>query len=181
MILQRLAVFGLVFAVTGSAGAQDTIYHWTDERGVVHFADSPPPNRRNVTSRVMPPPPTRASTPASGDAAAAPAGSTTPGGSTTPAAAAPARVEIVGQQGERVGESAQVISGRVKNNGGQPANNVVVALRVVSPAQGDECLTDEVVVAPSTLAPEAEGTFDVELSSPCFKGETRIELQVDWD
>lgn len=177
MTLRRLLAIGLTLATAGSAGAQGTIYRWTDDRGVVHFSDTPPRNQRNVETKVMPPAPPRAPAPGAAEAAAeaAPAD-----GTPAAAAATPARVEIIAQQSDPTGESTQVIYGRVRNRGGQPARNVEVSVRVVSPAQGDECLTETLDVRPSTLEPDAEGEFEVSLTHPCFRGETRIELQVDW-
>jgi hypothetical protein len=69
----------------------------------------------------------------------------------------------------------------VKNEGGETARGVVVAIHVSEPIQGEECLTDEITVEPSSLAAGEKGTFSAEFDNPCFFGPTQAELRPDWD
>lgn len=172
-------------AVGLAAGAVEagTVYRWTDERGVVHFADVPPPNVQNYTAeplRIAPPAPPAV---AAGADAVAPA-SAPEAGAKPPAAGeatGPARLVIIDREEVALGDAAQSFSGKVKNRGGTEAHDVAVAIRVVEPTQGDECVTDEIEVAPSSLAPGATGTFEADFNSPCFHGPTQTELRVEWD
>jgi hypothetical protein len=174
------AVVGLGLLVLGGVTARaGEIHRWVDENGVVHFADVPPPNVQ-TTTRNMPNRPTMAPTESGPAVTPAPG---TPGGTPgTPAASkGPARVAITEQNSESLGGSRHAISGTVANQGGEAARDVVVQVQVVSPAQGDDCLTDEIDVSPSTLKPGEKGEFDTELDHPCFRGETQISLRVQWE
>lgn len=174
------AVAGLGLLMLGGVTARaGEIHRWVDENGVVHFADVPPPNVQ-TTTRNMPNRPTAAATePASGATPAPSAPGGTPG---TPAASkGPAQVVIATQDSESLGGSRHAISGTVENRGGEAARDVVVHVQVISPAQGDDCLSDEIDVSPSTLKPGEKGEFDTELDHPCFRGETQVSLRVQWE
>lgn len=163
----------LVLLIVGGTALAGTVYKWTDENGVVHFADVPPPKVHGVGTEQMPepPPPVAAETPP-------------PAAGETPAReqrSGPARVVIGKREESDLGEGAHSFSGTVKNEGGAEAKGVVVAIRVVEPTQGDECLRDEIEVEPSTLAPGASGKFDASFTNPCFKGPTETDLRVDWE
>ena len=91
------------------------------------------------------------------------------------------RVVIVDRDEVPLGGSQHAVSGKVKNEGGQEARGVAVTIRVVEPTQGEECLTDEIAVSPSTLAAGEEGSFSADFDHPCFLGPTQSELGVEWD
>lgn len=173
-----VVVLGLLVlgGVTARAGE---IHRWVDENGVVHFADVPPPNVQ-TTTRNMPNRPPAAATESATAATPAPG---TPGGTPgTPAVSkGPAQVVITTQDSESLGGSRQAISGTVENQGGEAARDVVVHVQVISPAQGDDCLTDEIDVSPSSLKPGEKAEFDAELDHPCFRGETQVTLRVQWE
>jgi hypothetical protein len=167
------AVGWLVVLAAASAPAQ-TVYRWTDERGVVHFADVPPPDVRGYTTESMPIAPPRP-TPA---AAVEPQDEAPASGSTS---TGPAKLVVVEHDERPIGDATVAYSGKVKNEGGAAAEDVMVAIRVIEPTQGDECLDDQIDVHPGTLGPGESGTFEAEYTNPCFKGPTRTELQVEWD
>lgn len=168
---------GVVALCAATAGGAGEIYRWTDEHGVVHFADVPPPNVRTETHQMpdRPPPATVAATPPAG----------TPAAAGTPGARAadkgPARVVITRHDDEPLGDARHGVSGTVENTGGETARDVAIAVHVVSPAQGDDCLREELDVSPSTLKPGEKGTFDAELDHPCFRGETNVTLEPRWE
>lgn len=166
----------LLLAALGTAAplAAATIYRWTDARGVIHFADVPPHEGITSTAQRLPARPRRPAGTAA-DIEAAPA---------APAAAAaegPARVVITDREEGSLGGALQTFSGKVKNEGGREARDVSIAVRVVEPTQGDECVADSIDVEPSTLAPGATGTFAGDFDSPCFLGPTQTELRAEWD
>jgi hypothetical protein len=165
----------LLFLLIAAVAGAGTVYRWVDENGVVHFGDVPPPGKRAIEQNLPAPPPRPAAAPA--QAAAAGAGAATP----ATAATGPARVVIVDRDEIPLGGSRHAVSGKVKNEGGQEARGVAVAIRVVEPIQGEECLTDEIVVSPSTLAAGEEGSFSADFDHPCFYGPTQSELRVEWD
>lgn len=167
-----VAVAVLSAAVSATGGE---IHRWVDERGVVHFADVPPPNVRTETRTMADRPPV---------AAAEPAPALPPGSTPAPATASanrPAQVVVTGQQSEPLGDTRYAVHGTVENKGGAPARGVIVAVRVVSPAQGDHCLDDEIDVRPSTLAPGEKGEFTADLDHPCFRGPTQVSVRAEWD
>ena len=174
----------IVALLVTPAGAAD-VYHWTDANGVVHFADVPPPHVK-ADSRTLPPVVPLA-VPAPGEAAAPAqakdAGSA--GGAAAPeqaAATGPAQVVVTRQDEESLGGNHHAYSGTVKNEGGSPAHSVSVAIRVIeSSQQGDECLTDQIAVSPSTLAPGESGRFSAEFSHPCFAADTQTSFETVWD
>lgn len=170
----RTAAVGMMVAVAVVVGASASrggeIYRWTDAQGVVHFADVPPAGQQRVETHTLPDAPPRAAAPAP----AAPAAAGT-------LAVEPAQVVIVSHEEAPLGDTRHGISGTVKNQGGAPARDVVIAIHVISPAQGDDCLSEEVEVRPATLDPGAEGAFAVDLDHPCFRGPTQVDLRVRWE
>jgi hypothetical protein len=63
--LSSWAVIGIALVLaTGSATAQQNVYKWVDEDGVVHFGDAPPPNAAIVESSTIKTTQTPASAPA---------------------------------------------------------------------------------------------------------------------
>lgn len=167
----RSALAALVVAAVVPVQAGE-LYRWVDDNGVVHFADTPPAGARGVTVGAMPEAPRIGGqpTPAPADATSAAAPS-----------AGLARIALLSREIEPLGGSRVAIRGEVKNDGGLPARAVVVAVRVVEPTQGDECLTDEIAVEPSTIAPGARGQFTAEFDHPCFLGPTNTDLRAEWD
>jgi hypothetical protein len=157
--------------------AAQTFYKWTDDQGIVHFADMPPPKSEHVEERHLPPPPVGA--PATTEGEAAPA--TGAEGSTPAPAAGPARVVLVSQQTPRTGPSGMHVFGEVKNVGGQEAQRVAVTISSVDSTAGTPCLSEETAVTPSTLHPGESGKFDVDLDNPCLSGEARVDIAPVWD
>lgn len=163
----------------GSTSAQ-TIYKWTDDRGVVHFSDSPPADTKGIEERQLPAVPLTKSEPAepgekpeTGEAEAM----TTPGA----APSDPARVILVSRKTPRTGPSAMHIIGEVKNVGGADARGVSVAISAVDSTQGTPCLQEEAAVMPSTLHAGETGNFDVDLDSPCLYGTPNLDIKPVWD
>jgi hypothetical protein len=115
--------------------------------------------------------------------AAAPAAGT-PGAGQTPGAAekreGPAQVRVVRHGAQPIAEQTRVITGEVKNEGGETARNVTVFITVTEVTQGDRCLTTEVSVSPADLPPGESGSFSFQAENPCFFGEVRIELEPRW-
>jgi hypothetical protein len=171
----------LLVVLAGAAAEGQTLYRWTDERGVVHFADVPPPRGYTVTAESLP-----------GTAPARPQAAAKQVAGDQPVAGEPAdadkkqpqrppRVIITEHEEVDSGEAAQSFTGAVKNEGGSEARGVVIAIRVTEPTQGDECLVGEIEVTPSTLAPGDKGTYAADFNSPCFHGPTTAELNARWD
>lgn len=163
---------------TARADAQK-IYSWTDENGVVHFADAPPTNREFSVEDLPQgaPPPATDRTPATGGEAASegrPEDETAEG-------TAPANVVIEEQSSQSGGGPIQSYSGTVKNVGGKEARNVRIAIKVTETVQGAECLEEQIEVKPSTLPPGESGTFSAEFENPCFHGPTDSKLRPEWD
>ena len=171
----RTAVAAAVLAalIGASAGWAGEVYRWTDAQGVVHFADVPPADQHQVETRTMPEAPARAvAEPAPGAAAVA---------ATDPASQGAARVVLTGHEEEPLGGTRLGISGTVENKGSAPARDVAVVVKVTSPAQGDDCLTEQIEASPSTLAPGEKATFAADLDHPCFRGPTQVDVQVQWE
>jgi len=171
-----VAAWAVLVALAGHAALAQTVYRWTDENGVVHFADSPPPQRKDYQTHEMPrsgpaPPPVEA-----GEAAAA----TPAAGEPAEPAKGPAQIVVSKHEEVGVGPSVQSFTGTVKNEGGAEASDVAISVRVVDPISGDECINAEIGVEPSTLAPGAKGTYETEFEHPCFKGQTQLELHAVW-
>ena len=177
------ALAALAFAI--SAGADrllaQRVYRWTDERGVVHFSDSPPPAGANIEVKDLPrqvsaPAPAEeppGAKPASNEQATA---ATTP----TPKRAGKANVQILDQDQAHAGDAVYEFSGKVENTGGQTAEDVVVNITVTEPNQGARCASEQVEVDPPTLAPGQKGNYFVSLENPCFHGPIDAQVEPDW-
>jgi Domain of unknown function (DUF4124) len=155
----------------------DTVYRWTDARGVVHFSDVPPQGVRSQ-AETLPDRPAPVVQPPSEPAAAEPLVPPASGEEKDPSG--PAQVVLTDQQAEPLGAAVRSFRGKVKNKGGVAARDVYVSVVVTEPVQGDECLREEIDVTPSTLAPGAEGSFEAAFESPCFHGETSANVQAAW-
>lgn len=161
-----------------AAGAQ-TVYKWTDDHGVVHFADSPPPEARKVEERHLP------GAPASKSSDDAPAEVRTPRSDALtrrdPGAQAPAQVILASRKTPRTGPSSLQIQGEVRNVGGSDAARVAVTLSVVDTSDGSSCVQEEITVSPPTLHPGETGKFDTEIDKPCLLGQPKIDIAPVWD
>ncbi len=168
---------GLTLAAAIAVARADTYYKWTDEQGVVHFADNPPPNVGKVEERQLPAAP--AAQPR--EAQAAPDSAGGQGSAATGAAAGPARVILVSRDLPRTGPTSMHILGEVKNVGGADAQRVAVTITAVDSTAGTPCLSEEAAVAPSSLAPGQSGNFDVDVDSPCLNGQPNVDVTPVWD
>jgi Domain of unknown function (DUF4124) len=180
----RTLMVAVVVAVLASAVHAADVYHWTDEKGVVHFADAPPPHVKAET-RTLPLAQPMSRPAATGDAAApppvAPDEAKGSDAAAAHAASGPARIVITRQDEQRLGGQRHEYSGVVKNEGGSPAHGVAITIHVTETQQGDDCLSDEIAVEPPTLAPGDTARFTAEYSHPCFAGETRTSFEAVWD
>jgi hypothetical protein len=165
-------------AVCCSMAAAQTYYKWTDDQGIVHFADIPPPKGENVEERHLAPPPTvQAQEPqASAEAAAG----TDAEGQGAPGKG-PARVILISRELPRTGPTSLHIIGEVKNVGGADAQRVSVTISSVDSTAGTPCLSEEASVTPPTLGPGERGRFDVDVDSPCLAGQPQVDLAPIWD
>lgn len=178
----QVVVGALILLLVASSASGQTVYRWEDERGVVHFSDSPPPNAKNVERRSMPRAPkpairgTEGPTVETSDDAKQVDGdkSETPTGE-------PARVEIKKQDVSPVGDATSEFFGEVENVGGSPANGVVAIIEVTETNQGAECFREEVDVSPSSLGPGEKGTYSVTMSNPCLYGPIATTVRLEWD
>ncbi len=159
-----------------AAGAQ-TVYKWTDERGVIHFADSPPPEGRSVEERHLP------GAPKSTDDAAAAIRTPRSDAVTRrePGAPAPAQVILASRKTPRTGPSSLHIHGEVRNVGGSDAARVAVTLSIVDTNDGSSCVQEEIAVSPPTLHPGETGKFETDFDKPCLLGQPKIDLAPVWD
>jgi hypothetical protein len=170
---------GWTLAAWCSTAVAQTYYKWTDDHGIVHFADMPPPSGRQVEQKDLPrPPAARPYQPkASAEAAAA-----TPGAAGAPIPGkGPARVILVSRQLPRTGRSTVHILGEVKNVGGADAQRVGVTISSLDSTASTPCLSEEATATPSTLRPGESGKFDVDLDSPCLLGNPQIDVAPVWD
>lgn len=159
------------------------VYRWTDERGVVHFSDSPPPEGAgNVELKNLPREPVAPS--AAGEApssdAPSPAEPAVAATAPTPKRRGEARVELVDQDQVHAGDAVYEFSGKVENAGGTTAEDVLVVITVTESNQGARCVTEEVEVDPPTLKPGETGTYSISLENPCFHGPINTEVRPDW-
>jgi len=168
-------VAGAIAAGSTLAAAQ-TFYKWTDERGTVHFSDAPPPQSNGVEVRNLPPPPA-APAKADGVTEGKPEDSATDAGRKE----GPARVVILSRRSPRTGPTTMHIEGKVKNVGGEAAQNVSVTINVADSGQGNPCLSQDVTVTPANLPPGQSGDFKVDLESPCLNGEPSLDVALAWD
>ena len=173
-----VVVVGIV-ALASLSDAGD-VYRWTDEQGTLHISDLPPPAGYHVQTQSLPKHQPRP-TPASDAAAAAPNAAGTAGATPngTPVAAGPADVVITKQDTEPLGGSQHAVSGTVENKGGTTARDVAVAVHVISSAQGDECLDEQITVV-SALKPGEKAEFSADFDHPCFHGPTQVDLRAQW-
>jgi hypothetical protein len=155
------------------------VYKWTDEHGVIHFADSPPPEARKVEERHLPA--ARAGKP-SEDAAAEPR---TPKSDALtrrdPGTQPPAQVILASRKTPRTGASSVHIQGEVRNVGGTDAVRVAVAISALDSNDGSSCLKEEIGVSPPTLPPGDTGSFDTDIEKPCLLGQPNIDIAPVWD
>lgn len=171
----RVTLLAGVLAACCTASHAQTFYQWTDDRGVVHFATEPPPNGR-AEERHLPVP--RASAPAPAEQEqpvtdlAEVAAPEAPGG--------PANVVLSSQQTMRSGPRGVRVSGEVTNTGGENATAVGITVSATDVTQGTPCFSQDIAVSPDTLAPGETGTFDAALQSPCFAGDTPVQLAPVW-
>src|SRR5262245_11030698 len=131
-----LAALGL--ALTAGAAEGGTMYRWTDERGVVHFADVPAANVQNYTAlqfSIDPPARPAAAQPAvaPGAGAVAPARQSGAGAMPPAPATGPPRIVILDRDEVALGDTELSFSGKVENQGGSEAREVAIAIRVVEP------------------------------------------------
>ena len=164
-----LAGFGLLCCYGIATG--QTFYKWTDDRGIVHFSDSPPVNTKNVEERSLPPPAPGTSQAQEGSEKGAPTDGKTPGTNE-----GPAHVVLVSSRAPRTGPSAVHVSGEVKNVGGEDARSVAVIISAVDVTAGTPCLHEELNVAPSSLRPGETGNFDADIDDPCLSGGTPVDI-----
>lgn len=155
-----------------SIAAAQTVYKWTDEHGIIHFADTPPAGTQTVEERHLSGPP--AAQPRAEPAPEAPAGK-------KDAAAGPARVIVAVRKTPRVGPSALHVGGEVRNVGSADAERVAVTVSAVDRQQGNPCFSEQILVKPPTLHPGESGTFDAEIDSPCLIGQSRVDIAPVWD
>jgi hypothetical protein len=162
-----------------SIAAAQTVYKWTDEHGVIHFADSPPSEARKVEERHLPAPP---ASKASDDAPAEPR---TPKSDALirrdPGAQPPAQVILASRKTPRTGPSSLRIQGEVRNVGGTNAERVAVAISAVDSDDGSSCVKEEIGVSPPTLHPGETGSFDTDFDKPCLLGQPKIDIAPVWD
>ncbi len=172
-----LWVLGTSTLVAAAVPAQ-TYYKWTDEQGIVHFADSPPPpHSGKVEERQLPAEP--AVKPHDSEAGAE--GAAQQAAATPESAGGPARVILVSRKLPRTGPSSMHILGEVKNVGGANAQRVAVTISAVDSTAGTPCLSEEATVSPSTLGPGQSGNFDVDVDSPCLNGQPNVDVAPVWD
>jgi uncharacterized protein DUF4124 len=167
-----------------------TFYKWTDDKGVVHFSDSPPSRVPNVEERTLHVPPVVAKPGDAADDAAAATGdqakatdaaSGAPTGESKSVPQGPAKIVIVSAKKPRTGPSSMHITGEVKNVGGKDAQHVAVNVVAVDMTQGTQCLEQEAEVAPATLQPGGTGNFDVDIDNPCLFGEANVDVKPLWE
>jgi hypothetical protein len=173
--LAKVAVFVLLAA---PVVAEQTIYTWTDEKGVVHFADEPPLDVQGVERRVLSVPPAAVPVRPATEAPATPDGTVLSPGESE---ASEARVVVLSSETPRLGPSSLQVSGKVKNEGGRPANGVTVTVTVLDDTQHNPCLNTNVSVDPESLEPGETGKFDAELDNPCLYGNPSVRFEADWD
>jgi hypothetical protein len=182
-----------------SANAQ-FITRWVDANGVITFSTSSPPP--GVKYEAVPMPSWRRKgaadtaapeAAAEGLAAADPEGAADTQAPAAPKAAAdpkaaavpakvtgPAQVNVQGQATTSLGETQWLLAGKVKNDGGAPADGVGIRISVFEDGQGNPCLEDRGTVSPATLQPGDTGTFELRYDSPCFFGSPRIDIVAEW-
>ncbi len=182
-----------VLWLSASDARGQAVYRWTDERGVVHFSDSPPPAGTEVQVQNLPAVPAAptsdgvspddAPAPGTEVTPAAPEGAAAEGGATAQTGREkkkPAQLAVIDQQVRAQDGGVREFSGTVKNTGGATAHDVVVVISVTEPVQGASCLREEVDVQPSVLKPDEVGSYSIELENPCFYGPINTDVNPDW-
>jgi len=169
----RLLIIAGVVAACCAVSRAQTVYKWTDERGVIHFADEPPPNTHAEERNLPVPPPDQPAPPAGDSEEAAPSNNSQAG-------KGPAQILMVSHQEIRNGPQSARVVGQVKNVGGQDAGAVGVTLSATDAVQGNPCLNQQAAVTPSTLPPGETGNFDVDLDSPCLAGNASVDVAPFW-
>jgi hypothetical protein len=156
-----------------------TFYKWTDDRGIVHFSDSPPENTKNVEERSLPrPAPGRPEE----DSQKEPSEKGPPtDAKPSDASEGPAHVVLVSSRAPHTGPSAVHVSGEVKNVGGEDAHSVTVIVSAVDVTAGTPCLHTELGVNPSSLRPGETGNFDGNIDDPCLSGGTPVDITASSD
>jgi len=152
----------------GSTALGQSVYRWTDERGVIHFGQDPRAGA-HATKEFLPTPAARKS-----------AGEKVKSSGSKSDKKRPAKVKVRENNILQTGPAAREISGRVKNTGKDTAKDVVVVVTVTDKDQNGRCLEEEVPVNPDTLDPGESGTFFREIEHPCLYGNTRIKIRADW-
>jgi hypothetical protein len=172
------SLVGALLLATMSPVHSQTVYTWTDERGVVHFSDVPPSGGQPFEERGAPAAEAATSADPSGSAASARVESapeaaveSTPG---------PARVILTSHQDFPRGGNARHVIGLVKNVGGSVAARVGITAHVAD-SQGRECTREEIDVLPSTLQPGESGNFDGTITSGCFADGGTVDAEPHWD
>jgi len=180
VVAAMLAAMGLELSAGAGTLFAQRVYRWTDERGTVHFSDSPPPPGANVEVKDLPrkPPPARAAE-VSGDEPS-PNAHAGPAAEPTPKRAGAAKVQILDQDQAHAGDAVYEFSGKVENTGGKTAEDVVVNITVTEPNQGARCVSEQVEVDPPTLQPGEKGSYFVSLENPCFHGPISAQVEPDW-
>ncbi|MFI5395696.1 MAG: DUF4124 domain-containing protein [Candidatus Binatia bacterium] len=178
MVAKRLWMWvgGCGLVAWCAVAAAQTFYKWTDDQGVVHFADAPPPEARHVEERHLSPP--AEVRPA--DEGSADTGKGDAQAQQDRSAQDPAQVILTSRNTPRTGPSALHVIGQVKNVGGADAAHVAVTITALDSTQGTPCLNEEAAVTPSTLHPGETGNFDVVLDSPCLFGQPNLDIAPVW-
>lgn len=176
------AVALIAVVVPASVTAQ-FITRWVNANGVITFSTSSPPPGVQYEAVPMPEGGGRGS--ADGTALAPEAekaGKTREDKAPTDAAkdSGPAKLSVSDQTTTSLGETQWVLAGKVKNEGGAPADGVGVHISVLEDGQGNPCLDQKGGVSPSTLQPGETGTFELTFNSPCFFGSPQIDIVAEW-
>jgi len=167
------SLMGALFLLAPPAHGQ-SIYKWIDADGVVHFGDAPPSGTRGASPVELPAegrdrPPVKQHR----KRAAEKKKSSSHGKKA-------ARVRIREKSVMQIGPAAREISGKVKNSGGRPAEDVIVVVSVIDVDQNGPCMQEEIAVTPSTLGPGESGAFSSEIEHPCLYGNTEIKFRAEW-
>jgi hypothetical protein len=137
-----------------------------DERQVIHFSHTPPPGIRAEILRFSPV-----------KIRSLPAGEPRGNESGAPTA----RLEVADRTATPIGAARRLLKGRVKNQGASAATNVKVEIVVTNDVLGRECARVVAEVTPRDLGPASEGTYEVNLASPCFANLHSIAIRPVWD